>query len=571
MSSTTPAVRSIPPLSSRFADALPDLCAPWSPVPFSDDASRLLILNDSLAAELGFDPEWLRSDEGVRFLLGQSRDGEPAWPQPVAQAYSGHQFGSFSPVLGDGRAVLLGEVEVDRGNGRTELRDIHLKGSGRTPFSRGNADGRACLGPMLREYLVSEAMHAMGIPTTRALAVILTGETVMRQRPEPGAVLVRVASSHLRVGSFQCARMLYEKKPHVLEDLLEFALERHPALPTPPPMDSAHHSAGRINNSESAVKDSSSSGSSALQLLDAVARRQAQLVAQWMRVGFVHGVMNTDNVTISGETIDYGPCAFVDGFDPAACFSSIDSQGRYALGNQPQITMWNLQRFAEALLPLIEKQESSSEQPLSTDDAVSKANEVLLKYPNYFADEWQANIGAALGLANTSSPVQREPVPHTTDGKGDGQLSPNHVTLVDEFIAQISESKADLLTTLHQLAVQLTTQPESPNLLTTGLNAKWLERWCAEKPDSELMLATNPVRIPRNHLIEEALSAAYSGELTPFEDLLAAITKPFDSTNQCGGERASGVDEKRNARWQQGKYSSTAPADFGPYTTYCGT
>ncbi|QFQ02593.1 hypothetical protein CUROG_06150 [Corynebacterium urogenitale] len=572
MSSTTP---QLPPLSSRFAEALPDLCAPWSPVPFSDDAT-LLLLNDSLAEELGFEPEWLRSGEGLRFLLGESHKGEAAWPQPVAQAYSGHQFGSFSPVLGDGRAVLLGEVAVDRGDGQTLLRDVHLKGSGRTPFSRGSSDGRACLGPMLREYLVSEAMHAMGIPTTRALAVILTGETVMRQRPEPGAVLVRVASSHLRVGSFQCARMLHEKKPHVLEDLLQFAQQRHPTESTARNSAEAMTSVNGISTASDAGEVHSSSD--ALQLLDAVARRQAELIARWMHVGFVHGVMNTDNVTISGETIDYGPCAFVDAFDPAACFSSIDSQGRYALGNQPQITMWNLQRLAEALLPLIE-----DEQCTDTDGAVSQANEILLKYPGYFSNAWQSSIGAALGLENRDQQTDCGTVHGGEEHRIAGQqapLSPAQVELIDDFIAQISESKADLLTTLHQLAVQLTAPPTSPGLLAMGLSADWLDRWHAQDPDPELMLRTNPVRIPRNHLVEEALEASYSGDHTPFEDLLAAVTHPFDSWDDLSSltsqNSSSGLTSQKfsgkltNKRFEH-KYSAPAPADFGPYTTHCGT
>lgn len=617
MSSTTPPFPSIPPLSAQFAEALPDLCAPWSPVPFSD--ATLLILNDQLAEELGFDPQWLRSDEGLRFLLGEatssdakafeakasaeyngatgtppdvsdtSSDNAPVWPHPVSQAYSGHQFGSFSPVLGDGRAVLLGEVEVARddvepGEGPTKTLDIHLKGSGRTPFSRGNSDGRACLGPMLREYVVSEAMHAMGIPTTRALAVILTGETVMRQTPEPGAVLVRVASSHLRVGSFQCARMLHDKKPHILEDLLEFALQRH----------------GAETSSEKAPE---TVRSSALQLLDAVAQKQAYLIAQWMRVGFVHGVMNTDNVTISGETIDYGPCAFLDAFDSATSFSSIDTQGRYAFGRQPQIMIWNLQRFAEALLPLIEVQESTNGVPLSTDDAVTKANEVLLKYPEYFSNAWQANIGAALGLV--ASPCSSTALSHAP-------LSPSQVALVDEFIAQISEAKADLLGTLNSLARSLlnsdasnscsavkhdaqTHTPDSSNSASSipersvpersvpersapdWLNTDWLDRWRAENPDPELMLRTNPVRIPRNHLVEESLAAAHTGELTPFEDLLSAVTNPFETVEEItrgvdteGDKKGADSKHRRNGAISE-KYRQPAPQDFGPYNTYCGT
>ena len=281
-------------------------------------APELLVLNESLAAELGLDPSYLQSADGVRLLVGNSL---PADANPVAQAYAGHQFGGYSPRLGDGRALLLGEVTLRDGS----VRDLHLKGSGRTPFARGG-DGLAAVGPMLREYVVSEGMHALGIPTTRSLAVVATGTPVRRETVLPGAVLARVASSHLRVGSFQFARAGGDSAP--LRRLVDHAIARH------------HPGAANSDNP-------------ALALFEAVVAAQASLVAQWMLVGFIHGVMNTDNMTISGETIDYGPCAFMDSYDPATVYSSIDSGGRYAFGNQPLVAEWNLARLAEALLPLL--------------------------------------------------------------------------------------------------------------------------------------------------------------------------------------------------------------------------
>ena len=294
-------------LDNRFARELSELALPWSAQEVPDPT--LLVLNEPLAAELGLDPAWLRSPDGRKLLVGNL---VPAGSTPVAQAYAGHQFGGFVPRLGDGRALLLGEV-VD-GDGRR--RDLHLKGSGRTPFARGG-DGLAAVGPMLREHVVSEAMHALGIPTTRSLAVVATGRQVRRETMLPGAVLARVASSHLRVGSFQYARATGDRD--VLRRLADHAIARHyPDAASP------------------------------LELFQSVVAAQASLVAQWMLVGFVHGVMNTDNTTISGETIDYGPCAFLDAYDPATVFSSIDEGGRYAYGNQPVVVEWNLARLAEA-------------------------------------------------------------------------------------------------------------------------------------------------------------------------------------------------------------------------------
>ena len=307
-------------LEHRFADALPELAVDWQAE--TAPGPTLLALDEELAGDLGLDPAWLRTEEGLRLLTGEQ---PPAGARPVAQGYAGHQFGGYSPRLGDGRALLLGEL-TDR-EGR--LRDLHLKGSGRTPWSRGG-DGLAVVGPMLREHLVSAAMHALGVPTTRSLGVVATGRAVQREQPLPGAVLARVASSHLRVGTLQYAVALDHQQPGagLVRRVVEHAATRH----HPHVLDA---------------------DVPALALLEEVTRVQAELVASWMSVGFVHGVMNTDNVTLSGETIDYGPCAFLDGFDQAAVFSSIDTGGRYAFGQQPAITQWNLARMAETLLPLV--------------------------------------------------------------------------------------------------------------------------------------------------------------------------------------------------------------------------
>lgn len=337
---------------NRFARDLPELASPWEAE--TAPAPRLVLLNDALAAELGLDPAFLRSDDGVALLLGTT---VPEGATPVAQAYAGHQFGQYSPRLGDGRALLLGEVTDTAG----QLRDIHLKGSGRTAFSRGG-DGRAVLGPMLREFIVSEAMHALGIPTTRSLAVVATGRMVQRDDVRPGAVLTWVASSHLRVGSFQYARATGDLD--LLRRLADHAIARH------------YPSVAAESNPY-------------LAFFERVAAAQASLVARWMLVGFVHGVMNTDNMTISGETIDYGPCAFLDAFDPDAVFSSIDHQGRYAFRNQPHATGWNLTRFAEALLPLLHEDE---------DEAVRLVERSLSSFGPAYQDAWGDGMRRKLGL-----------------------------------------------------------------------------------------------------------------------------------------------------------------------------
>ncbi|MCT9869135.1 protein adenylyltransferase SelO [Paenarthrobacter aurescens] len=473
-----------------FARDFPELAIPWRAEEAADP--QLLALNQPLAVELGFDPDFLRSPEGIRMLIGNALPEEAT---PVAQAYSGHQFGWYSPRLGDGRALLLGEIASDDGT----LRDIHLKGSGRTPFAR-NGDGQAAVGPMLREYLVSESMHALGIPTTRSLAVVGTGLQVQRETLLPGAVLTRVASSHLRVGSFQYARATNDMD--LLRRLADHAIERHHAS-----------AAGEANRY--------------LALLKSVISVQATLVAQWMLVGFVHGVMNTDNMTVSGETIDYGPCAFMDGFDPGAVYSSIDEQGRYAYRNQPLVAEWNLARFAESLAPLIHQDE---------EQAVALAVEALSGFRQQYSATWFSGMKAKLGLS---------------EGIDDGVASP----VVDDLLEMVQESRADYTSFFRSLgkAARGRVEPARGTILDLAAFDAWLERWRSLEPDADAMDRVNPIYIPRNHLVEEALSAATEGDIGPAERLLAAVSDPF--SERPGLER----------------YAEPAPESFGPYRTFCGT
>ncbi|MGO4434264.1 YdiU family protein [Paenarthrobacter sp. RAF9] len=474
----------------HFARDFPELAIPWRAEEAPDP--QLLALNGPLAVELGFDPDFLRSPEGVRLLLGNA---VPEDATPVAQGYSGHQFGFYSPRLGDGRALLLGEVVGADGR----LRDVHLKGSGRTPFAR-NGDGRAVIGPMLREFIVSESMHALGIPTTRSLAVVATGRPVQRETVMPGAVLTRVASSHLRVGSFQYARASDDIE--LLRRLADHSIERH------------HPASSEEDNRY-------------LGLLKNVISVQAELVAQWMLVGFVHGVMNTDNMTISGETIDYGPCAFMDGFDPVAVYSSIDEMGRYAYRNQPVVAEWNLARFAEAIAPLIHEDQ---------DQAVAMAVEALGGFRQQYSAAWFSGMKAKLGL------------PEEID---DGVSSP----LVDDVLNLVQEARADYTSFFRSLGKAARGQAEPARGMVLDLPAfdAWLVRWRALVPDADAMDAVNPVYIPRNHVVEEALAAATAGDIGPTEDLLEALASPY--------EERPGLD----------KYAAPAPDSFGPYRTFCGT
>lgn len=415
-------------------------------------APELLALNEALAAELGLDAAWLASDEGVAVLAGNAL---PEGAEPIAQAYAGHQFGGFVPQLGDGRAVLLGEVRAPGGRFA-----IQLKGAGQTPFSR-RGDGRAWLGPVLREYLVSEFMAAMGVPTTRALAAVATGETVYRESALPGAVLTRVASSHIRVGTFQYFAVRDDKA--ALQALTDHVIARHyPDADGP------------------------------LALLERVVARQAETIAAWMALGFIHGVMNTDNMAISGETIDYGPCAFMDAYHPATVFSLIDRQGRYAWANQPQIAVWNLAQFATCLIPLMGEEEA----------AVEAATEAVHRFAPLYQAAWLRRFGDKLGI----------------EGAPDRAL-------IERLLTLMAEQRADFTRTFHGLA-DGTARDEF-----TGRAAfdAWAADWRALNPDKGLMARTNPLRIPRNHRIEQAIEAAVAGDLAAFRRLNDALVRPFEA------------------------------------------
>jgi uncharacterized protein YdiU (UPF0061 family) len=478
-------------LGDRFARELPELAVRWQAEPVPE--ARLLVLNEPLAVELGLDPDWLRGPDGVGLLTGTVL---PPGAVPVAQAYAGHQFGGYVPRLGDGRALLLGELTTPGG----ELRDLHLKGSGPTPFARGG-DGLAAVGPMLREYIVGEGMHALGIPTTRALAVVATGRSVQRETLLPGAVLARVARSHLRVGTFQYAASTGD--PGLLRRLADHAIARH------------HPQAAQADNRY-------------LALFDAVVAAQADLVARWMLVGFVHGVMNTDNTTISGETIDYGPCAFMEAYHPETVFSSIDTWGRYAYGNQPTIMGWNLARFAETLLPLIHDDQ---------DTAIALAQVRLQEFGPRFQAALDAGMRAKLGLPA---------------GLAEDVATP----LMNDLIALLAANRVDFTSFFRRLGRAARGEVE-PVRAMFGVDPAgfddWLARWRALEPDAAVMDRVNPAYIPRNHLVEEALAAATAGDLAPLHRLVEAIRAPYDE--RPGFER----------------YAEPAPEDFGPYQTFCGT
>ncbi|GJF10688.1 UPF0061 protein [Mycolicibacterium cyprinidarum] len=481
-------------LQGRFVRELPELAVRWQAEAAPEP--KLVVINEPLAVELGLDPTWLRSAEGLGLLVGTMLPDDAT---PAAQAYAGHQFGGFVPQLGDGRALLLGEI-VDV-NGR--MRDLHLKGSGRTPFARGG-DGLAAIGPMVREYVISEAMHALRIPTARALAVVETGRAVYRETVLPGAVLSRVADSHLRFGSFQYASQISHSagNPDLLRRLADHAIARH------------HPAAAQADNRY-------------LALLEAVSAVQAELIARWMLVGFVHGVMNTDNMTISGETIDYGPCAFMESFDPATVFSSIDSGGRYAYGNQPGIALWNLARFAEALLPLLAE---------TTEDAVALAQSALSGFADRYEQFWSAGMRAKLGVPDAPAEA----------------VAP----LVEELLRQLQQSQIDHTSFYRRLsrAARGDAEPVRGEFIDLAGFDSWTARWLALEPDAEAMDLVNPVYIPRNHLVEEALAAATVGDLMPLERLLDAVRSPFDE--RPGFER----------------YAEPAEKEFSvSFQTFCGT
>ena len=469
---------------------------PWKPAAVPEP--RLLFLNRPLAEELGLDPAALSTPDSAALWTGNAL---PEGAQPIAQAYAGHQFGGFSPQLGDGRALLLGEV-IDR---RGQRRDIAFKGSGRTPFSRGG-DGKAAVGPMLREVLISEALHALGIATTRALAVAGTGERVVRERVLPGAVLTRVAASHLRVGTFQyfAARRETER----VRQLADYAIARH----------------------DPALRDVDSAPARYLAFFRAVAQRQAALLAQWMNVGFIHGVMNTDNMTISGESIDFGPCAFMEAYDPEAVFSSIDHGGRYAYANQPHIARWNLARLAETLLPLI------ADEPQR---AVERATEVLDAFPGWFEAALRSGQRAKLGLGSG---------PHAEPAGGDDSwadpCADGDDALAGDWLDLLHEHRMDFNLAWRHLADAAQGDETRLRALCPQPAAldPWLVRWrtrlaqtdgrepAASRPETAAaMRRASPWIIPRNHRVEEALAAASDhGDLAPFDRLLQALHRPFD-------------------------------------------
>ena len=483
---------------NTFARKLDWLGAAVDPVPVS--APSLLTVNDSLALELGLDPQWLASTDGVAHLAGNA---VPEGAQPRAQAYAGHQFGQFSPLLGDGRAHLLGEV-VDAHGAR---RDLGLKGSGRTPFSRGG-DGRAALGPVLRELIVSEAMHALGIPTTRVLAAVATGEQILRaDGPTPGAVLTRVAASHLRVGTAELVRMRASDAQQLA--FADYVRRRHH-----PQVAEGDH----------------------LGLIDAVVEAQASLIARWMSVGFIHGVMNTDNMTLSGETIDYGPCAFLEAHDPNAVFSSIDTMGRYRFGAQPSIAQWNLARYAETLLPLL------APDPSTESDLIEAATERIRAFETRFRGHWLRLHRGKLGLPDALSDTAT-------------------AALTDDLLAIMIAERLDHTRTFRLLATVLRGADRAVADLVDD-SVRWLDwqsRWLANvttdpQSTADAMDRVNPAYLARNHLVEEALAAAATGDLAPTEALLDVLRDPF--TVRPGLDR----------------YAAPAPASFtAGYVTFCGT
>ena len=482
---------------NTYARELEGFYVPWQAAQVARPA--LVKLNRDLAEELGLDAEALDSEQGARIFAGNEI---PEGAVPLAQAYAGHQFGGFSPQLGDGRALLLGEV-IDRNGHR---RDIQLKGSGPTPFSR-NGDGRAALGPVLREYLLGEAMHALAIPTTRALAAVVTGEPVYRETALPGAVLTRVAASHIRVGTFQLFAARGEQDK--VRRLADYVIDRH-------------------------YQDLKNHPNPYLGLLERVCDRQAALIASWMHVGFIHGVMNTDNMAISGETIDYGPCAFMDHYDPATVFSSIDTRGRYAFGNQPSIAQWNLARLAETLLPLIDTDRNR---------AIAQATEVVNGFPGLYERYWLQGMRAKLGLAS--------------EDEAD-------LNLVNGFLAALESNTVDYTLAFRYLAGAALGEEEPIRALFADASAYdlWSEHWRSRlareavtpAERAQAMRRVNPAFIARNHRVEEALSAAVErADYAPLETLLNILSRPFDEQSEFAA------------------FAEPAPEGRGCYRTFCGT
>ncbi|MBU9708451.1 YdiU family protein [Paenibacillus sp. AK121] len=454
---------------------------------------KLIILNHSLAVSLGLNEIELQKDDAVAMLAGNQ---VPEGATPLAQAYAGHQFGHFN-MLGDGRALLLGEQITPLG----QRVDIQLKGSGRTPYSR-RGDGRAALGPMLREYIISEAMHALGIATTRSLAVVTTGEAIIRETEQPGAILTRVAASHLRVGTFQYVSAWGTSQD--LRTLADYTLERH-------------------------YPEVKAEENRYLSLLQEVIKRQAKLIAQWQLVGFIHGVMNTDNMTLSGETIDYGPCAFMDTYDPETVFSSIDIQGRYAYVNQPHIAAWNLARFAETLLPLLHD---------NREQAVQLAEDAISDFANMFRHHWLTGMRAKLGIFNEE--LEDE-------------------SLIEDLLKIMQKHRADYTNTFRALTLN---KLEDADLFSTADFTQWNKQWQArldrqqesEASSHQLMRSSNPAIIPRNHRVEEALDAAVEREdYRVMEKLLEVLSDPYAYSTE------------------QEVYSTLPEEPTCPYRTFCGT
>ncbi len=460
-------------------------------------APKMLQFNHALAEELGLDPVALDSEAGLAIFSGNVI---PAGAQPLAQAYAGHQFGGFSPQLGDGRALLLGEV-IDTQQRR---RDIQLKGSGRTPYSRGG-DGRAAVGPVLREYLIGEGMHALGIPTTRALAAVATGTEVYRETALPGAILTRIAASHIRVGTFQYGATRGDENK--VRKLADYAITRH-------------------------YPDTAAAENPYLAFFAAVADAQSALVARWMNIGFIHGVMNTDNMTISGETIDYGPCAFMDSYRPGTVFSSIDQYGRYAYANQPEILTWNLVRLAETLIPLVDP---------NKERAIELLTEMIECIQPLYESYWLTGMRSKIGLSKEA---------------------PQDAELITELL-KVMEG-ADFTLVFRRLAQALRGDSDAVRHLLEEPSAfdVWEQRWrkrvkqdgVAAETSAQAMDRVNPIYIPRNHKVEEALAAAVDQkDMTPFSKLLTVLNHPFD---EIAGNEA---------------YAEPAPASNRPYQTFCGT
>ncbi|MBS4537361.1 YdiU family protein [Clostridium sp. D2Q-11] len=461
------------------------------PTPVS--SSKLVVLNRTLATSLGLNDKGLKEKDEVEVFAGNR---VPEGAVPLSQAYAGHQFGRFT-MLGDGRAILIGEQISSKG----ERFDIQLKGSGRTPYSRGG-DGRATLGPMLREYIISEAMYALGIPTTRSLAVVTTGESVTRQTKLPGAILTRVAASHIRVGTFQYVSNWGNVEE--LRTLADYTLERH--FP------------GYKKESNPYVF-----------LLQEVIKVQAKLIARWQLVGFIHGVMNTDNMTISGETIDYGPCAFMDQYDPSTVFSSIDINGRYAYGNQPSMAAWNLARFAETLLPLLDDEE---------EQAIKLAENTLSKFSELYRCNWLGGMRAKLGIFNQEEQDE---------------------SLIEDLFSIMHKHKSDYTNTFRALTLN---KLEDMELFKASDFKTWYGRWQdrlsrqeeSKESSQKLMKNNNPAVIPRNHRVEAALeSAEKRGDYSIMERLLDILSKPYAYTTE------------------QNEYSELPPPSSLPYRTFCGT